>query len=723
MFIDSLTLNNFRIYKGVHKIVFPHFSNKNICVVSGENGYGKTTFLTSLVWCLYGKQMSDVDDKFKKEISDLFGYKNFAISNLNRSLQKQTASIQVVESEKKRIIKNGYSINNTIDKQLIEKNQYSVSVVFSDLFIPSFPCESITISRTYDVFRDNESVQILIDGKENELTKQVGSEIFINDFILSKDIAKFFFFDSEKIVSLAEMKSVEDKRRLSTAYSEVLGVKKYEDLRNNLENLRIKFRKKSNDLAERDKLNNLIKEKCDLDKLIGLNKTKIENNDKEILNKRMIAEQYQENLIREGNSISVSELIKLKNLRDDIKTKDSLLNNKLKDLLDLAPFAIAGKKFSDAYKQMLLEQKDSQKELLSANISKLLCEIQTDIIGKLNKIKLNESSLKNVSEIITSNFEKYVIVDQSSVLKNKTLLDFTVTEQNEFQSIFENIKFSYSLVFKELIKNIRVNKSILIKTIRKISQAEASDQVPLIKEIRNAKTKIEKQILDLEKENRKISEDNGSLQKESSTKTKLIAELSKKVSVDESDKQKDEIAERLISELNDFLFKLKLEKKSSLESNILHELKLLMHKSDFITKVKVDISNDIIDIHLFDSDNQEINKDKLSKGEQQLYATAILKALVNESEVKFPIFIDSPLQKFDLQHSNKIIKEFYPNISDQVLVFPLLGKELSEIEYKALLPSVSSSFIIINNSNYSFFQEVNPNELFEKIKEYYVYPY
>lgn len=65
----------------------------------------------------------------------------------------------------------------------------------------------------------------MIDGQVNELAKEVGYDIFINDFVLSKDIAKFFFFDAEKIVNLAEVKSIDEKRRLSIAYSEVLGIK------------------------------------------------------------------------------------------------------------------------------------------------------------------------------------------------------------------------------------------------------------------------------------------------------------------------------------------------------------------------------------------------------------------------------------------------------------------------------------------------------------------
>ena len=73
MFIKEIELNNFRIYKGSNKINLLPQDNKNIIVVSGKNGFGKTTFLMSLVWCLYGKQMEKVDELYQKEITDKGG--------------------------------------------------------------------------------------------------------------------------------------------------------------------------------------------------------------------------------------------------------------------------------------------------------------------------------------------------------------------------------------------------------------------------------------------------------------------------------------------------------------------------------------------------------------------------------------------------------------------------------------------------------------------------
>ena len=80
MFIESIILNNYRAYQGYNKVSFEQ-NGKNIFVIAGNNGFGKTTFLTSLVWCLYGKLMVDVDDKFRREINDSQGYKNYSKLN------------------------------------------------------------------------------------------------------------------------------------------------------------------------------------------------------------------------------------------------------------------------------------------------------------------------------------------------------------------------------------------------------------------------------------------------------------------------------------------------------------------------------------------------------------------------------------------------------------------------------------------------------------------
>ena len=68
MKIKELQINNFRQYYGKTAIDLTTENNKNIVIIGGRNGYGKTNLLLSIVWALYGDKISQIDENFKREI-------------------------------------------------------------------------------------------------------------------------------------------------------------------------------------------------------------------------------------------------------------------------------------------------------------------------------------------------------------------------------------------------------------------------------------------------------------------------------------------------------------------------------------------------------------------------------------------------------------------------------------------------------------------------------
>ena len=103
-------------------------------------------------------------------------------------------------------------------------------------------------------------------------------------------------------------------------------------------------------------------------------------------------------------------------------------------------------------------------------------------------------------------------------------------------------------------------------------------------------------------------------------------------------------------------------------------------------------------------------------GERQMFASALLGALVDETEIEFPVFIDSPMQKFDTSHTRNILTQFYPNVSKQVILFPLLMKDLTEDEYRLIQPIVSKAYLIDNQKNGSRFLPIQPDQIFMEYK-------
>ena len=335
MFIERIIINNFRVYKGFNDLTLAIDAEQNVSVISGNNGFGKTSLLTSLVWCLYGKLMADVDERYRKEIYESGGYKKYCDKIMNRVAlaedirKKETCLIQQEGNSK---VDPGESIES-----FQGLGTFSVSIRFTQIFIPSIPCNYVDVTRSYNVINKTENIQILIDGRANELTKEVGPEIFINDFILPKEIAKFFFFDAEKIVSLAEIKSIEERRSLSQAYAEVLGIKKYEDLKANLENLRMRLRKKTSSTTDKDKLEKLKKSAEQNKKLLAHADEMVREKEEELSVKRQASDKFQEQLIREGTSITLEELKDFKLMKDHLSEELKKLRARLKDLIELAP--------------------------------------------------------------------------------------------------------------------------------------------------------------------------------------------------------------------------------------------------------------------------------------------------------------------------------------------------------------------------------------------------
>ncbi|SNB08964.1 DndD [Flavobacterium psychrophilum] len=692
MKINKILFQNFRIYKGNNEIIFSPNASKNISIIAGKNGFGKTTFLTSLIWVFYGKMMSEVEEKYRKDIKNAGGYEKFLKTLLNRDVKSEFES-------------NGNS-----------SPILSVEIELKDLLIPSIPCKSVVLKRSYDLRTETEDLKIFIDGLENELTKEVGYEVFINDFILPREIAKFFFFDAEKIVSLAEAKSKAELKNLSKAYSEVLGIKKYEDLKKNLETLLTKLKRSGASPLQQTKLFSLVDNEKELLGLIEMNQDKQSNIDKEILNHKLNSDNLQEKLIREGNGITVAELQVMKKERDAFKLESIEIKNKLKKLLDIVPLVLAGKKLVALYEQL-----KSENEFHSENIDKFIKTEQFTSFSTLFLKNLDDLKFDNPTKSKIVDALKFTISEKQQVntetRNGKILLDYNEEQFRNFEAVYNNIKGAFSSQFNAVVQEEKTNRILLSRVFQKIRQAEARKDNHLAQKLREEKIAIDAKIVVLTNDKNILIEELGSLKTRLASNGKVLSEYEKNFKLIKTDQKKYEVTENLLIKINAIIHKIKDDKKYSLQKSIMLGLKKIMHKSDFIYNVRVNVVDDVMDIDLLDKNDEIIDKDSLSKGEQQLYATALLKALVDESGIKFPVFIDSPLQKFDKYHSKNIIKEFYPAISEQVVLFPLLEKELSELEYEFLKPSVNKVFVIENNKDGSSFKSFAVDQLFNHLKQ------
>ncbi len=654
MIIRNIKISNFRSYRGLTNIDFTIDNNKNITLISGKNGFGKTSFLTALIWGFYGKLMSKVEDKYKSEINNCGGYHKYIKQQFNRNQKKD------------KIIK--------------------VEIKISDIMIPSIPCENITIARTFNVLNSNENIEILIDGDANELTKKVGFETFINDFILPREIAKFFFFDSEKIVSLAEAKTKDQLKSLSRAYSEVLGLKKYDDLKQGLKSLVSSLKRRGVNDIDHDRLNKLTDQQNTLNNELDFFQETLLDTENQIEQLKLKSDNFQEKLIREGATIS---LIDFKNLKENYNQKLKLaqeIRKELNDLLEYIPFMISGGLFEKLIKQVNKE--------INSGVSELNDETIIEINKVIKKVLKNDSS-KYIDDINKG------IKSLGEGSKTGFLLDYNNERYRKILAVNDNIQNSMKSRYKEILRKEKDIRFDLNKTLKKIRSYENKNTNPLNQKYREEKFGVDSQIENLLIKKGELTQNKNDLGAKLTIINKQISELENKQKLIGDDKKKLAVTEKVLIKIERIAKRIKTEKKHSLERSILLGMNSLMHKTDFIEKVNIELYDDYLDINLIDRDGNKIDKESLSKGEQQLYATSILKSLVEESGISFPIFVDSPLQKFDKDHSRNIIKKFYPSISKQVVLLPLLEKELTFDEFKMMESNVSSLYKIINKDGNS----------------------
>lgn len=704
MLIEKIILRNFRVYYGVNELNLSVNPEKNVSIISGQNGFGKTSFLTAMVWCLYGKYMPDVDERYRKEINESGGYKKHANKLMSKPALMEAIDMHEVLKERLAHTKNVLE-QEKIKQEINDLFSFSVSLKFTHIFIPHLSCNNVEVKRTYNTLNAQETIVVLIDGKVNELTNTIGQELFINDFILPKEIAKFFFFDAEKITALAEVRNIEEKQYFSKAYNEVLGIKKYTDLKQNLENLQLRLRKKSANKGDLKRLESLQLQLKEGQAKQEIYVKDIERKEQELSIKRRDAIDKQEKLIRSGSKLSNIELANAIINRDRLKEEIAVNKNRFNSLLELAPFAmLAGQ--MEKVKQQLIKEEQQQNVNLINHLLK----------DKYHVLKQALTDANEGGKIVDDILKTHLL---SNVKENvKTLLDFTPSQRNQFNEVYDNINDNYNKLFKSIIAESRKLQSSYFILQKNIQDAETKANDAVIKLVRESYEELILEITALEKNIAQLHVSKSLLEREIASTNRQLSEQSKHIKVEASDREKEETSTRLIQQLENFIYQLKQRKKVSLEKNIQRELNSLMHKHDFVSKVEVLISGDLIDIDLYDVQEQIINKDGLSKGEQQLYATALLKALVTESNIQFPVFIDSPLQKLDKSHAANIIRNFYPSVSSQVVLFPLLEKELNEEEYQLLKPKVGKACLIQQtHASHSNFKEVQPLELFYQFKQ------
>lgn len=127
----------------------------------------------------------------------------------------------------------------------------------------------------------------------------------------------------------------------------------------------------------------------------------------------------------------------------------------------------------------------------------------------------------------------------------------------------------------------------------------------------------------------------------------------------------------------------------SLSEEVTLAFNLLARKSDLCSAIMFDPSN--FAATFIGKNGRIIPKTRLSAGEKQIFAMAVLWGLARVSGRRIPIIIDTPLGRMDKMHRNNIFSQYFPSASHQMIVLST-DTEIDRSSYRKLESIISHSY-------------------------------
>lgn len=138
---------------------------------------------------------------------------------------------------------------------------------------------------------------------------------------------------------------------------------------------------------------------------------------------------------------------------------------------------------------------------------------------------------------------------------------------------------------------------------------------------------------------------------------------------------------------------------ASMESLMLESFQTLLRKSDLVHDLR--INPESFEVTLSDRRGLPLPFDRLSAGERQLLATAMLWGLARASGRPIPTIIDTPLGRLDSSHRNHIVQRYFPFASHQVILLST-DEEIVGRYHHSLLPFTSRHYLLNHNESLGY---------------------
>ena len=616
MYFTKIELHNFGIYKGQHEMCLSdQIGNRNVTLIGGLNGRGKTTFLDAILLALYGKQTL----KYIQE--NARSYERLLIEHINKhatdDLTYVAVSLCLDDGTALRVCRNWKLKGKKVDESIcVEKNG--------------------TVDRYL-----GESWSYYIEE------------------ILPFGIARFFFFDNEKIAQLADDTSFE---QIKTSIKSAIGVSTIEKAITHINEV-IHRKKDALQAFEKSEVNQGYQ--------------KVEAQLKELNAKIEEARRSAEILKSNCESIKITIDAKEKEFwtsggdltlsRDSIKQEKEKIKAQVQKVRDeimlrvsdpATPLYMCRKLVTQAYDTEINEQKKAALKLSDSVIG----SIQEHILDRFQESNFDDRTLRIITDIVKQEIGKFTSADgdmEHINMSHTTMLLFDKLIITTFHSLDQKIE--------TLISHVDAQENELMNLDAHLGE---SDEKAMAMKLYETLKEYEREEVLAQDQYQKQQSLIESLEHQKeilhSKRLQLIKAIAEKENTNDDNSRIIKYSVMSIEVLNEFKVRLQREKISKLSAVATECFQTLVEKDSLVSKIHID--TDSLDVTILDYDGHELLKNQLSAGEQQMFAISIVWALARTSGYKAPVVIDTPMARLDSSHRANFVTNYLPSASSQVMV-------------------------------------------------------
>ena len=637
MHFTKVELHNFGIYKGTHVMCLRNKSgNRNITLVGGLNGRGKTTFHDAVLLALYGRQaLKYIQEKARS-------YEKLLVDHINK---------------------------HTLD----DITFIAVSICLDD-------GTNLRIKRSWQL-KNGKLEQNVIVEKNGSEDKYLGeSWSYYIEEILPFGIAKFFFFNNEKITQLADDITFE---QVKTSIKSAIGISTIEKA---IEHVDEVIKRKNNALLafEKSELNTDFKE-------VNSKIKDVEKQITEAMNAYHNAERIRDEYIAKieikekefwstGGALSINR-DKIQQEKKRISAEVEALQAEIKQISGnpSTPLFMCKNLVRQSYENELIYQQEEAKYYSN----KIIFELHQQIMDKLSICGLDKMSFEKVKsivdEVLVNKYSKAFIAQNRKSISaaSKLLYEHLITEV--FQNIIHQITVLISKIDEQ--ENEILNLDIHLEKANEKTLAMQLFEALKFLEAKRAEADFEYEKYKKSLENLNYQYETLKLQRKN-----LYKSVVEKQNANDDNARILKYAVMSMDVLNEFKIRLQREKLNKLSNTITKCFKELVEKDSLVSNIKIE--SDTLDVIILDIDGNELLKTQLSAGEQQMFAVAVVWALAITSGYKAPVVVDTPMARLDSAHRTNFVTKYLPEASSQVVVLStdeeIYGQYLDEIRDKII---------------------------------------